>query len=254
MIPWAPPGLVQDPNLLVLLVLGLMAGLLALDDTALAQTWFGQPLPAAVLTGYLCGDPFTGLAVGLPLQLVLSGNIPVGQTFTGDPTSAAVAAVAGSLLAGRPLSPVLSADPAGTLPLLGWILLGAGMLSMLGHPLIQAERRINGIWMLEGLRSLRDGRLGRIEGLHLRCLSIPFVRGFVSGILFTLFIHGLWVPFFAHLPAVFRTSLGTLALLLPGLGVGALIDRYGLKSSWAWVGLGMVGTFFAARYYSGVLP
>ena len=36
----------------------------------------------------------TGLAVGLPLQLILVANLPVGQTFTGDPTSATVAAVA----------------------------------------------------------------------------------------------------------------------------------------------------------------
>ena len=101
MIPWVPPGLVSDPSVPALLSLGLMAGLLALDDTALAQTWFGQPLPAAVLTGYLFGDPVTGLAVGLPLQLVLSGNLPVGQTFTGDPTSAAISAVGGTLLAAR---------------------------------------------------------------------------------------------------------------------------------------------------------
>ncbi len=254
MVPWVPPGLISDPNLPALMILGLMAGLLALDDTALAQTWFGQPLPAAILTGYLFGDPVTGLAVGLPLQLVLAGNLPVGQTFTGDPTSATVAAVGGSLLAGRPLSPVSVADTAGTLPLLGWVLLGAGLLSMLGHPLIQAERRINGIWMLKGLHSLRDGRLARIENLHNRCLLTAFLRGLVSGILFTLVIHGVWVPLFAHLPSLLQTSLGTLPLLLPGLGVGTLIDRYGLKNSWHWMALGMVGAFFAARYFSGVQP
>ena len=254
MIPWVPPGLVSDPNLPALLVLGLMAGVLALDDTAFAQTWFGQPLPAAILTGYLFGDPITGLAVGLPLQLVLSGNLPVGQTFTGDPTSAAIAAVGGTLLAGRPLSPVLIADTEGTLSLLGWVILGAGLLSMLGHPLIQAERRINGIWMLKGLHSLRDGRLSRIESLHNRCLLTTLIRGIASGILFTLFIYGAWVPLYVHLPELLRTSLGTLPFLLPGLGVGTLIDRYGLKSSWHWMALGMVSTFFAARYFSGVLP
>lgn len=254
MIPWVPPGLISDPNLPVLLILGLMAGILAVDDTALAQTWFGQPLPAAVLTGYLFGDPVTGLAVGLPLQLVLSGNLPVGQTFTGDPTSAAIAAVGGTLLADRPLSPVLLVDTGGTLPLLGWVILGAGILSILGHPLIQAERRTNGIWMLKGLHSLRDGRLGRIEGLHNRCLLTAFLRGLVSGILFTLFMYGLWVPLYVYLPKLLQTSLGTLPLLLPGLGVGTLIDRYGLKSSWHWVALGMVCTFFAARYFSEVLP
>lgn len=254
MIPWAPPGLVLDPGFPALLALGLTAGLLALDDTALAQTWFGQPLPAAVVAGYLLGDPATGLAVGLPLQLVVAGNIPVGQTFTGDPGSAAVGAVGGALLAGRPLSPVFQTDAGSTLPLLGWVILGAGMMSLLGHPLIQAERRGNGVTMLEGLHSLRDGRLGRIERLHNRCLGATFLRGLLSGILFAFFTYAVWVPWFAHLPAMLRAALGTLPLLLPGLGVGTLIDRYGLKASWPWVGLGMVATYFAVWYFPGVLP
>ena len=248
MAPWVPLALVSDPTWFSLLVLGLLAGILALDDTALAQTWFGQPLPAAVLTGYVCGDPLTGLAVGLPLQLVLAGNLPIGQTFTGDHTSAVVAAVAGTLLGGRPLPPGLASDPSGTWQLLGWVILGAGLLSLLGHFIIQAERRINGIWMLGGLHSLRDGRLGRIERLHIRCLLTAFLRGFGSGILFILLMLKVWIPLFTHLPQVLQTALGTLPLLLPGLGVGTMIDRYGLRSSWPWVSLGLVCTFLVAHY------
>lgn len=248
MIPWDAAVLVSDPSWLTYLLLGLLAGILALDDTALAQTWFGQPLPAALLTGYAFGDPLTGLAVGLPLQLVLAGNLPVGQTFTGDPTSASVAAVAGTLLGGRPLSPLLAGNPAGSLPLLGWVILGAGLLSLLGHLTIQAERRTNGLWMLEGIRSLRDGRLGRISRLHLRCLLTVFLRGFFSALLFVLVMLKLWLPLFDHLPLLLRGALGILPLLLPGLGVGTMIDRYGLKSSWPWVGMGMVGTFMLVRF------
>jgi mannose/fructose/N-acetylgalactosamine-specific phosphotransferase system component IIC len=248
MIPWDPGILASDPSWSFFLVLGLLAGILALDDTAMTQTWFGQPLPAAILAGYLCGDPLTGLAVGLPLQLVLAGNLPVGQTFTGDPTSAAIAAVAGTLLSGRSLQPVIAGNPGESWQLLGWVILGAGLLSLSGHVLIQAERRANGMWMLEGLRSLRDGRLGRIERLHLRCLLTAFLRGFFSGLLFVLFMIKLWIPLFVHLPLVLQGALGTLPWLLPGLGVGTMIDRYGLKSSWLWVGLGMVGTFLLARF------
>ncbi len=248
MSPWVFPALMSGPDYFVLPLLGLLAGLLALDDTAFAQTWFGQPLPAAVLAGYLCGDPLTGLAVGLPLQLVLAGNLPVGQTFTGDPTSAAIAAVAGILLRGETLTPVLSRGQAGSWPLLGWVILGAGLLSLSGHLLIQAERRWNGLVMLQGHRTLRDGRLGRIEIIHLRCLGTTFLRGAGSGILFVIFMREVWVPIFPVLPDFFQAALGTLPLLLPGLGLGTLIDRYGLKSSWRWVGLGFAFTFLAVRF------
>jgi len=248
MAPWVPLALVSDASGSSLFILGLLAGILALDDTALAQTWFGQPLPAAVLTGFLCGDPLTGLAVGLPLQLVLAGNLPIGQTFTGDPTSAVIGAVAGTLLAGRPLPPVLAEDPTGAWQLLGWVILGAGLLSLLGHLFIQAERRANGLWMLEGVRSLRDGRLGRIERLHIRCLMTVFLRGFSSGIMFVLIMLRVWIPLFAHLPQALQATLGMLPLLLPGLGVGTLIDRYGLKTSWPWATLGMICTFLMFHY------
>jgi mannose/fructose/N-acetylgalactosamine-specific phosphotransferase system component IIC len=248
MPPWVPLALVSGPDVLSLLFLGLFTGLLALDDTAFAQTWFGQPLPAALMAGYLCGDPLTGLAVGLPLQLVLAGNLPVGQTFTGDATGAAVAAVAGLLMSGNSLAPGLVLHGSGSWPLLGWAILGAGLLSLLGHLLIQAERKANGLLMLEGHHSLRDGRLSRIERLHVRCLATTFARGLLSGLLFIMVMLRGWLPLFDHLPAFFQTALGTLPLLLPALGVGTLIDRYGLKSSWRWAGLGLVGTFLVARY------
>jgi mannose/fructose/N-acetylgalactosamine-specific phosphotransferase system component IIC len=245
---WAPLALMSGPDLPTLVVLGLFTGILALDDTAFAQTWFGQPLPAAVLAGYICGDPLTGLAVGLPLQLVLAGNLPVGQTFTGDPTSATVAAVTGTLLGGQKLYPVLAEDPAGTWQHLGWVILGAGLLSLLGHLVIQTERRGNGLLMLQGHRTLRDGRLGRIERLHLRCLVSTFGRGFSLGILFIIFIVWVWNPLFPKLPPFVQEALGTLPLLLPGLGVGTMVDRYGLRTSWPWVTAGLVCTFLVVKY------
>ena len=118
----------------------------------------------------------------------------------------------------------------------------------MGHLLVQAERRANGLWMLRGLHSLRDGRLDRIEHLHLRCLATCFVRGFGSGILFLMLMLKVWIPLFAHLPQFLQAALGTLPLLLPGLGVGTMIDRYGLKSSWRWVAVGLVTTFVVTRY------
>ncbi len=48
---WVPAALIPDPTWSSFLILGLLSGFLALDDTASAQTWWGQPLPAAVMAG-----------------------------------------------------------------------------------------------------------------------------------------------------------------------------------------------------------
>ena len=41
----------SEPSWTGLGLVAVLGGLLALDETALAQTWFSQPLPAALLTG-----------------------------------------------------------------------------------------------------------------------------------------------------------------------------------------------------------
>ena len=224
------------------LLLGLLAAFLTLDETSLSQTWFGQPLVVGVLTGLFCGDPLTGLAVGLPVQIVLAGNLPVGQTFTGDPSGAMVAVVGATILRGETLLPALGAQTGPNLGLLGWLILAVGLLSAGGHFVVQAERRANTLWMLEGHRTLRDGALGRMERLQVRCLGTTFTRGFLLGIIYLLVIHRLWIPLYEHLPRHFHLAMGLLPMLLTGLGIGTMVDRYGLKRSWHWVLGGLVVT------------
>lgn len=241
--------LAADGDLVRLLAVALLGGLLVLDDTAWAQTWFSQPLPAGLLTGMVCGDPLTGLALGLPLQLVLVGNIPVGQTFVGDPTVAVVGAVAAATLSGHSLRWDMATGEAG-LPLLGWLILGAALLSMAGHFFVQAERRAHVPWMLEGHRTLRDGDLGRIRRLHRRCQVMTFLRGAVGGVLATLLLAQLWIPLLAGVPGRVQTASGILAVLLPGLGLGTAIERYGILRSLPWFAVGLAVALAGVRWLS----
>lgn len=216
--------------------LALLAGILALDETALAQTWLSQPLPAAILAGLICGEPMAGLAVGLPLQLTLTMNLPVGQTVTGDAAGAVVAGVGGAVLAGRFPAPLAGGvgDPA----LTGWLLLGTAIISLTGHPLVQVERRLHLVWMLRGRRTLRDGRLGRIERIQWLCVLATFLRGTLFGAAGTLVVAGLWIPAYDALPAVLSPALAWLPWLAGALGLGAVFERYGLSPHWRWVTAG----------------
>ena len=80
--------------------LPLLGAWLAADENSLAQSWFSQPLPAAVLVGVLLGEPAAGLLPGLLMQLVVVGNLPVGASFRLDASSATVGVTAGGILAG----------------------------------------------------------------------------------------------------------------------------------------------------------
>ena len=223
----------------------LLGALLTLDDTAFAQTWLSQPLPAALLTGLVLGDPLSGLALGLPLQIVLAGNLPVGQGFTGDAAPATVAVTAAALLDGRPPATALGPGGGG-LPLLGWLLLAVALLSMAGQYAVAAERRANTAWMLLGHRTLRDGNLDRIGQLHLRCLLVTAARGAATVALALVLVLELWLPLLDRLPARLVAACGLLALLVPGLGLGALVEKYGLRRSAPWLAggaaLGALGT------------
>jgi mannose/fructose/N-acetylgalactosamine-specific phosphotransferase system component IIC len=224
--------------------LALLSGLLALDETALAQTWLSQPLPAAALAGLICGQPVLGLAVGLPLQLALVMNLPVGQTVTGDASVAAVAVVGGAALAGRTPAALggfhglTGAVPGSDLALTGWLLVGAAVWSLGGHPLVQAERRLHLVWMLQGRRTLRDGNLERVERIHGRCLAATFGRGVVYGAAGVLAVAGLWVPAYDALPGGLRGAMAWVPVLAAALGLGAVLERYGVSRHWRWVGAG----------------
>ena len=231
-----------------LLFLGLLAGLLALDDTALAQTWFSQPLPAGVLAGFFCGDPQVGLALGLLLQLVKAGDLPVGQSFTGEPAVPLVAAVGAVVLGNYRLGLPFQNGGLETVALTGWMVLGVGLLSAAGHWIIQAERRAHVLWMLEGHLTLRDGVLGRIERIHFRCLVSTFLRGFIFCILFLLLFLRLWLPAFEVLPDRARDAMAMLTLILPGLGIGTLVERFEVRNYWRWLAGGTVLSFLLARF------
>jgi len=242
---WAVLSLGGDGiTLTPLLPLALLAAALALDDTALAQTWLSQPLPAGLLTGVVCGDPFTGLMLGLPFQLVTIGNLPVGQTFTSDKVIAVVAGVGAAALTGQSFTfwPGANATP-GAGGMLGWILLAMVLCSLAGHWTIQLERRAFVVWMLEGHHSLRDGNLRRFDLILLRCLATTALRGFSLTLLWLCVLVLIWIPAYQQLPARLQAALAILPLLVPSLAAGILLNRYGAKRNWVWVCFGFTVSF-----------
>jgi len=223
----------------------LLGALLVLDETAVAQTWFSQPLPAGILAGLVWGAPELGLALGLPLQLLAVGNLPVGQAFAGD----RVSPLLGLVGAAAALDWNVAAPFAGTGPAtghLGWLLVAAALGSMTGDGVLRWERRFHSRLMLGGLRSLRDGRYEHMERAHVRCLLTTALRGALSTVAWCLLAIAIWLPMYDLLPARLAHGLGILPWLTPALAIGSLGELYGSRQGLRWIMGGFLATLAAA--------
>lgn len=89
------------------LLAGVIAVFSGLDRTAFLQIMVSRPIVVGPLTGWLLGDPSTGLQVGLLVELLWLGRLPVGAAIPPDDTQVTVGATAlaigmGGELAGFP--------------------------------------------------------------------------------------------------------------------------------------------------------
>lgn len=146
-------------------LLALLGGALALDQTSLGQFMVARPLVSASLAGWIVGDPAAGLAAGALLEVLFLSSFPVGGARfpEGGPAGivAAVAAVEGSG----------GATGAG-------LALGVGlgaMWSLAGGWTVTLLRRLN-----ERLVAVPDeGPLParRVVAGHVGALAVDFLRG-----------------------------------------------------------------------------
>ena len=75
------------------LLAGLVAMLTGLDRVALVQIMISRPLVAATLTGWVLGNPLIGMEIGMMLELLWLGRLPVGAAIPPDDTQVAVGAI-----------------------------------------------------------------------------------------------------------------------------------------------------------------
>jgi mannose/fructose/N-acetylgalactosamine-specific phosphotransferase system component IIC len=223
----------------------LLAAVLALDDTAFAQTWLSLPAPAGLLTGMVLGEPLAGLAVGVLCQCIMLGNLPVGVSIALDPVTAVVGVTAGAIFAGWAPASLLAAGGAARW---GWLLVAASLASLAGYGVIAGERRLHLAWMQAGARTLRDGKVARVERLHARCLAVTALRGAVMASVWAAATMLVWLPLFDLLPARAVTALALLPVVAPGFAVGTIVERFGYRAAAPTVVLWSLAAFLVSRY------
>lgn len=142
------------------LLAGLIAMLTGLDRVALGQFMISRPLVAGPLTGLALGNPLLGLEVGMLLELLWLGRLPVGAAIPPDDTQVAVGATVLAVSMGQMLD--LSGMPMVLLAVLVAIPLGK-----FGQIFDRLARKVNDRIAVAGLQALSHGDSRGIERRHL---------------------------------------------------------------------------------------
>ena len=73
------------------LLASMVAVICGLDRMAICQLMISRPVVAGPLTGFVLGEPLLGLQIGLLVELLWLGRLPVGASIPPDDTQVAIA-------------------------------------------------------------------------------------------------------------------------------------------------------------------
>ena len=141
------------------LLAGLVAMLTGLDRVALVQVMISRPLVAAPLTGLVLGNPLLGLEVGMLLELLWLGRLPVGAAIPPDDTQVAVGATVLAFSMGQMLD-------LGGMPMVILAVLVAIPLGKFGQIFDRLARNVNDRLAVAGLKALGSGNTRGLERHH----------------------------------------------------------------------------------------
>ncbi len=165
--------------------------LTGMDRVALIQFMISRPLVAGPLTGLVLGNPLVGLEVGMLLELLWLGRLPVGAAIPPDDTQVAVGATVLALSMG----PLIGVSG---MPLLILCVLVAIPLGKFGQVFDRLARQVNDRLALNGKKALAAGDYSGAERTHLLGLVSFATASLATAVMIVLcgsFILSLTAPF-----------------------------------------------------------
>jgi len=206
-----------------ILLLCLAGGVCALDSTAVWQLMLSQPLVSSTIAGLVLGAPEVGIFVGIVLQLVWSGAVPVGARPMPD---APVGSLSGVWFAATLLETNGFASPSFCY-LLGVI--SALCIALVGRHTILIEREISRKLFRGFIRRASAGEKAFPERVVAAAVAIAFARGFILCLL-ALVALALIARLLARNPAFSARDYGLTLLIIEALGAGVLFSVFVRRS------------------------
>ena len=169
------------------LLAGLVAMLTGLDRVALIQIMISRPLVAGPLTGWVLGYPLVGMEVGMLLELLWLGRLPVGAAIPPDDTQVAVGATVLAISMGHLLN-------LNGMPLVILSVLIAIPLGKFGQVFDRLARHVNGRLAISGHHALMAGNTSSLERYHLLGLASFALASLATA--FVIVLSGSFVLYF----------------------------------------------------------
>lgn len=211
---------IYDVNMvLAILITAIVGGVFGLDRTAAGQFMISQPIVAGPVTGWLLGDPTSGIVIGAALELIWVLDMPVGSFVPANSTISTVSATAIA---------VLGSGGHASLAVVGFSLL----LTTCMVPLTMATDSIVRKWnarLWEAAAAGSGHHAGRsLAKAHLSGLAIFYLKSFV--LYLVLLPAGIAaVALFLHLPELVHRAMAFFAKLLPFLGAALVVRNLSTK-------------------------
>jgi len=161
--------------------------LTGLDRVALIQIMISRPLVAGPLTGWVLGHPLIGMEVGVLLELLWLGRLPVGAAIPPDDTQVAVGATVLAISMGHLLN-------LNGMPLVILSVLIAIPLGKFGQVFDRLARHVNGRIAISGHHALMAGNTGSFERYHLLGLASFALASLATA--FIIVLSGSFVLYF----------------------------------------------------------
>jgi PTS system mannose-specific IIC component len=205
-----------------LMLVSFAGAVLCLDSHAVAQLMISRPLVCCTVVGLLMGDPASGLWIGVLLELIWLGKLPIGISIPSDITLPGVVATYLSVN----LAAVGVAHPEVAAIVLA---LPFGFLSSLVD-------RFNRE-MVTRFSNLAEKRLSRGNDSILPkviWLSLLFrLLTFFLTCFLVMWLLGKGVPHLGSLPSLYyEDALGALEWLIPAVGMAAVLRRFAARKRW----------------------
>lgn len=192
------------------LVLGLLAGLAAVERKGFLQAMLSRPIVLAPLIGWALGEPAAGLMLGPPLELLWLGAVNLGAAVPAHEALGTSAIVGGAVLAGRAVGGGVTPEIATLAVLIG---IPAALIGRAGEDRAQSYN--------ERIACRAEAELSEH---HLRAAA----RCNLHGLILSFVVSALVAPLFAGIAAL---AIPALLRAVPALAAPIHVSFFALSAA-----------------------